>query len=90
MLYLGQSPTPRVANKACLSGRDRAEPGRLGRLDSSSPLLYLGAVNEEQGIYRGKVLAMIGALADINAGTAEILAILRDEDDDDEEEETEP
>jgi hypothetical protein len=50
-------------------------------------LLYVGSVDEEQGIYRGEVTAMMFALADIYADTSEILAILRDEDDDDAEEE---
>ena len=43
---------------------------------------------EEQGIYRGEVLAMMGALADISSDTGEILAILRGyEEEDDEPEE---
>jgi len=33
-------------------------------------------VDEEQGIYRGEVLTMMGALADIYVGTGRILAIL--------------
>jgi hypothetical protein len=45
-------------------------------------------VDEERGIYRGEVMVMMGALADIQANTTEILAILRDEEDGDEEEET--
>jgi hypothetical protein len=44
-------------------------------------------VDEEQGIYRGEVLAMMGALADVHAQTGEILAILRGEEEGDEEEE---
>jgi hypothetical protein len=45
-------------------------------------------VDEERGIYRGEVLAMMGALADISADTQEILSILRgyNEDDDEAEE----
>lgn len=46
-----------------------------------------GLVDEEQGIYRGEVMAMMGALADIRTETVEILAILRDEEEGDEEEE---
>jgi hypothetical protein len=44
-------------------------------------------VDEEQGIYRGEVLAMMGALANVQTDTREILAILRGEEDGDEEEE---
>jgi len=44
-------------------------------------------VDEAQGIYRGEVLAMMGALADIYVDTGRILAILGDEEDGDEEEE---
>jgi hypothetical protein len=44
-------------------------------------------VDEEQGIYRGEVLAIMIALADINASTRAILAILGDDEDDGEEEE---
>ncbi len=44
-------------------------------------------MDEQQGIYRGEVLAMMGALADIYADTSHILAILGSEEDGDEEEE---
>ena len=44
-------------------------------------------MDEEQGIYRGEVMAMMGALADIQTDTGRILAILEDEEEDDEEEE---
>ena len=44
-------------------------------------------MDEERGIYRGEVMVMMGALADIHAETGEILAILRDEENGDEEEE---
>jgi hypothetical protein len=44
-------------------------------------------MDEERGIYRGEVLAMMGALADIQADTIEILAILRGEEENDEAEE---
>jgi hypothetical protein len=43
-------------------------------------------VDEAQGIYRGEVLTIMGALADIHARTATILAILTGEDEDEEEE----
>ena len=39
-------------------------------------------MDEEQGIYRGEVLAIMGALADIYTDTGRILANLRDEEDD--------
>ena len=53
--------------------------------------MHPGSVDEEQGIYRGEVLEIMGALADISSDTLEMLAILRgDEGDDDEEEETGP
>ena len=44
-------------------------------------------VDEESGIYRGEVLAIMGALADISSDTRDILAILRGDDDDEESEE---
>jgi len=44
-------------------------------------------VEEETGIYRGEVIAIMGALADVSADTAAILAILTGEDEGDEEEE---
>ena len=50
-------------------------------------LVSLQAVDEELGIYRGEVLAMMGALADIYTDTTEILAILRGYDEDNEPEE---
>jgi len=45
-------------------------------------------VDEEEGIYRGEVMAIMGALADISSDTMRILAILRgdDEEEDDDEE----
>jgi hypothetical protein len=45
-------------------------------------------VDEEQGIYRGEVISIMFALADIYADTGRILTTLGDEEDDDEEEET--
>jgi hypothetical protein len=42
---------------------------------------------EEQGIYRGEVLAMMGALSDIHTNTRAILALLNADEDGDEEEE---
>ncbi len=44
-------------------------------------------MDEETGIYRGEVIAMMVALADISADTAAILEVLRGEDDENEEEE---
>lgn len=45
-------------------------------------------MDEEEGIYRGEVMAIMGALADISSDTMRILAILRgdDEEEDDDEE----
>jgi hypothetical protein len=43
--------------------------------------------DEEQGIYREEVHAIIGGLADISSDTLQILAILRGEDEEDDEEE---
>ena len=39
-------------------------------------------MEEAEGIYRGEVLAMMGALADIYTDTSRILSILGDEEDD--------
>lgn len=44
-------------------------------------------MDEEQGVYRGEVRAIMIALANIHADTRAILGILDDERDDDEEEE---
>jgi hypothetical protein len=44
-------------------------------------------VDEEQGIYRGEVMAIMGALADLQVDARAILAMLTSEEDDDEEEE---
>jgi hypothetical protein len=38
-------------------------------------------VDEEQGIYRGEVLEMMGALADIAVGVQQILTHIEGEDD---------
>jgi hypothetical protein len=46
-------------------------------------------VEEETGIYRGEVIAIMGALADVSADTAAIVAILTEGDDGDEEEKEE-
>jgi hypothetical protein len=43
-------------------------------------------VDEEQGIYRGEVLEMMGALADISVGVQQILSQIEGEDDAEEEE----
>ena len=60
-----------------------APAGQLAELLSSG---HPGLVAEEQG-YRGEVMVMMGALADIQTYSREILAILRDEEEGDEEEE---
>lgn len=45
----------------------------------------LRSVDEPQGIYRGEVLAIMGALADTHANTLRILQILEEDGEDDEE-----
>jgi len=47
-------------------------------------------MDEEQGIYRGEVLTIMGALADVQANTRAILALLGDDEDEDEAEEVDP
>jgi hypothetical protein len=47
-------------------------------------------VSEEQGIYRGEVLEMMGTLADINVGVRRILNLIEGDDDAEEEEEDFP
>jgi hypothetical protein len=49
----------------------------------------LASLEEEQGIYRDDVQAIIGGLADISSDTLRILAILRGEDEDEEDEDEE-
>ena len=44
-------------------------------------------MDEEEGIYRDEVQAIIGGLADISSDTLQILAILRGEDEEEYEEE---
>lgn len=44
-------------------------------------------MSEEQGVYRGEVMAIMFALADLQVDARAILALLRGEEDDDEEEE---
>jgi hypothetical protein len=46
-------------------------------------------VDEEQGIYRGEVTEMIGALADIKVAVLRILSYIEGEDEDEEEAEEE-
>lgn len=46
-------------------------------------------MEEETGIYRGEVIAIMGALADVSSDTKAILTILRGLEEDDEEEEEE-
>ena len=47
-------------------------------------------MEEQQGIYRGEVIEMIGALADIKVAVFEILGYIRGDDDEEEEAEEEP
>jgi hypothetical protein len=44
-------------------------------------------VDEEQGIYRGEVITMMGALADINVKVTRILAYIEGDDGEEEAEE---
>jgi hypothetical protein len=44
-------------------------------------------VDEEVGIYRGEVLTIMGAIADIDVNVRQILAYMEGDDGDDEEEE---
>jgi hypothetical protein len=46
--------------------------------------------NEEEGICRGEVTAIMLGIFDMKVGTAEVLRYLREEEDDDETEEEEP
>ena len=43
-------------------------------------------MDDEQGIYRGEVLAMMGAIADIDVNVRQILRILEGDEDEEEEE----
>lgn len=52
--------------------------------------MHSDRVDEERGIYRGEVMAIMVALADIHANTGAILALLGDEEDGGEEEEVDP
>jgi hypothetical protein len=61
----------------------------LGTLRPQASAGTLESVDEEQGIYRGEVITMMGALADISSDTLQILAILRGEDDEEDDEEEE-
>jgi hypothetical protein len=44
-------------------------------------------MDEEQGIYRGEVIEMMGALADVKVAVLRILGYIEGEDEDEEEEE---
>ena len=44
-------------------------------------------MDEEEGIYRGEVMAIMGALADISSDTMQILAILRGDDEEEDKDE---
>jgi hypothetical protein len=54
-------------------------------LRRSSETGTLGSMDEPQGIYRGEVLAIMGALADTHANTLRILQLLEEDSEDDEE-----
>ena len=58
-------------------------------LAQASSRRHPGRVEEEQGIYRGEVITMMGVLADINVHVNEILAYIEGGDDDEWEEEEE-
>ena len=60
--------------------------GRRGRLAAAAGRRHPGLVDEEQGIYRGEVIEMMGALADIKMAVFRILRYIEGEDDDEEEE----
>jgi hypothetical protein len=62
--------TPRVRNGHLATTADRGHPRKHGRA---------------AGIYRGEVLVIRGALADIYADTSRILDILKENDEDDDE-----
>ena len=47
-------------------------------------------MDEEQGIYRGEVISIMGAFADISSDTLRILAILGEEEEEDDDGEEEP
>jgi hypothetical protein len=66
----------------CVAGH-----GHRGHLAGGSRQGHAVRVDEEQGIYRGEVLAMMGALADIQVETRAIFQLLMGEEDGDEEEE---
>ena len=76
---------------ACLDYRS-LRPLHVGRAVAADILRassgrHSDRVDEEQGIYRGEVLAIMIALADIHANTRAILAILDSDEEDDEAEE---
>jgi hypothetical protein len=69
------------------SGRPRPpRHGRHSHLASASCTGHSEVVDEEQGIYRGEVLEMMGALADISVGVQQILGHIEGDDDAEEEE----
>ena len=65
------SPTGRVSHRY----------GCPGHLAPQPRPRHPDRVDEEQGIYRGEVLEMMGALADIAVGVQQILTHIEGEDD---------
>ena len=59
-------------------------------LTASDPGCTLGPVDDEQGIYRVEVLAIMGALADVAVGVRRILGYIEGDDEDEAEEEDLP
>ena len=59
-------------------------------LTASDPGGTLGAVDDEPGIYRVEVLAIMGALADVAVGVRRILGYIEGDDEDEAEEEDLP
>src|SRR5688500_11433977 len=79
---------PTVSRSISTPGSDSATPcpaggerrgtrrGCAGRLAAVPGGRHAGVVDEPQGSYRGEVLAIMGALADIYTDTSRILAAL--------------
>jgi hypothetical protein len=59
-------------------------------LRSKRGVATLPVVEEGKGIYRGEVIEMMGAIADIRVAVFEILRYIEGEDDESEEEEEDP
>ena len=61
-----------------------------GRLDHARRAGHPERVDDEQGIYRVEVLAIMGALADLTVDVTKILRYIEGDDDDEAEEEDLP